>query len=69
MTGNCEDKGMARGKPECREKMIVLHRTSTEPKVQHVHTYIHFSHGPVNPGRPTNRVYMHELNIQPGLTT
>ena len=52
------------------KKMIVLHRASTEPKVQLVHTYIHFSHGPVNPGRLTNHVYMRESHMgSTGLTT
>ena len=45
------------------KKTIVLHRTSTEPKVQLVHTYIHFSHGPVNLGRLTNHVYMRKSNM------
>ena len=33
MTGNCEDKGMARGKPECREETTCKEDDSAAPRI------------------------------------
>ena len=60
-------QGNGPGKTECCEQTtckeddiatLCINRTQST-----AYMYIHFSHGPVNPGRLTNRVYMHELNM------